>query len=128
MYFELANYYCFLNQLNKACACYLIAGKMRNERGVTGYFNAAIILMRNHSYGKAADFFNRCLEMIYKYGDSRNIIDRVYLALAFCNKKLNHFNYTTEYLEKALCQLNLKRRFENDEQDHIREILRMLSD
>lgn len=69
--------------------------------------------MRNQEYKKAAFFFNECLEMIYKYGDPKSIIDRIYLALAYCNKKQNHFNATTEYLEKALCQLNLKSRFAN---------------
>lgn len=51
--------------------------------------------------------------MIENAGDHKGIIDRVYLALAFCYKKLNHFDNTVHYLERALCQVSTKKRFNN---------------
>lgn len=118
-----------MKQYNKACACYLVSARIRNENGVSAYYNAAIILMRdNHEYHKAIKFLLKCLEMINEKGDTKNIIHQVYLALAYCYKKLNHFDNTVQYLERALCQINLKHRFENNDEKYIRDLLRMLGD
>lgn len=57
--------------------------------------------------------------MVLTNGDPNQLIDRIYLALANCYKKLNHFDFTVHYLERALCQINLKNRFDKTEKPHI---------
>jgi hypothetical protein len=52
--------------------------------------------------------------MVLKNGDPDRIIDRIYLALANCYKKLNHFDFTVHYLERGLCQINSKNRFDKN--------------
>lgn len=66
--------------------------------------------------------------MVQGNGDPDKIIDRLYLGLAFCFKKLNHFDNTVHYLEKALCQVTNKNRFENSEKKLIENLLIMLSE
>jgi hypothetical protein len=53
----------------KACACYLVAGNIRKQKGVISYYNAAIILIRNQSYIKALKFLKDCMDMIAENGD-----------------------------------------------------------
>lgn len=56
VYFELGNYFFFMNQGMKACACYLLAANIRKEKGICSYYNAAIILMKNQSYHQSIKF------------------------------------------------------------------------
>jgi tetratricopeptide (TPR) repeat protein len=53
IYFYCANYLNFLNQPNKAFACFLKAAKLRGEKSSTSYYNAGIICleMKNFSTG-----------------------------------------------------------------------------
>lgn len=47
VYFYTANYLNFLNQSNKALACFLKAAKMRKEKGGTAYYNVALLLLKS---------------------------------------------------------------------------------
>jgi tetratricopeptide (TPR) repeat protein len=64
VYFYTANYLHFLNQNNKALACYLKSGKMRKEKGGTAYYNVALLLLKTGRKKTALDFFQKALELI----------------------------------------------------------------
>lgn len=55
MYFYAANYLNFLNQPNKALACFLKAAKLRGPKCSASYFNAGIICMDLKNYSTALD-------------------------------------------------------------------------
>ena len=55
VYFYTANYLNFLNQPNKAFACFLKAAKLRGAKCSTSYYNAGIISLDSKNYSLALD-------------------------------------------------------------------------
>ena len=104
IYFYLAHYLYFMGFKNKAIACFLVAGQLRKEEGISCLYNTSLILIKQHRYQKAIKYFTIALRFIEKHGDSNKILMHIYEGLAYCYKKLNHFDNTIIYLEKALCE------------------------
>lgn len=55
IYFYCANYLNFLNQPNKAFACFLKSAKLRGAKCSTSYFNAGLICLELKNYSLALD-------------------------------------------------------------------------
>lgn len=66
VYFSTANYLNFLNQNNKALACFLKAGKLRKEKGGTAYYNVGLLLLKAGRKKKALEYFQMALDLIEK--------------------------------------------------------------
>lgn len=63
-YFYCANYLNFLNQPNKAFACFLKAAKLRGVKCSTSYYNAGIICLEQKNYSLSLDVLLQSLNSL----------------------------------------------------------------
>lgn len=91
-----------MNQHNKSLACFLVANRIRGDCP-SCCFNAALILAEEDRYHKAIEYYKKSHNSLGNKNITSDLYEKIYEGLAYCYKKLNHFENTVSYLEKALC-------------------------
>ncbi len=105
IYFHTGNYLNFLNQSNKALACFLKAAKLRENKCSTSYYNAGIICIESKNYSVALDVLLLSLNNLSEVQRHKHpeLEANLYESLAVVYKNLNIYTKTVLSLERALC-------------------------